>query len=123
MRLLTKFLIILFTTTVISLYYVGQQSTLLSLSYEIGQNQAEIERLLDQNNNLIYNSDTLKSPQNLEKVLVSKNVNLYIPGREQIIYLAKKESPQREQIKSARRNIFSFFNVTSKAEAEPVKRH
>ena len=123
MRLLTKFFIALFTMTIISLYYVSQQSTLLSLSYEIGQSQMEIERLLDQNNNLIYNSDTLKSPQNLEKVLVSENVDLRIPAKEQIIYLAKKEPSQKEQTKTARKNVFSLFSITGKAEAEPVKRH
>lgn len=123
MRLLAKFLIILLVTTIISLYYVNRQSVLLNLSYGIAQDQMTIECLLDQNNNLIYNSYMLKSPQNLEEALVSENICLYIPEKAQIIYLAKKEPFQKEKVKTIRRNIFSIFSLSSKAEAKPIKRH
>lgn len=120
MRPLARFLIILVMATTFSLCYVGLQSTLLSLSYKINRNKQTIESLLDQNNNLMYNSCTLKSPSNLEKSLASKNIFLCMPEKRQIVYLAKEEMP-REGLKTASRGILNIFRLSEKAEAEPVK--
>ncbi|MCK5305693.1 MAG: hypothetical protein KAJ66_00990 [Candidatus Omnitrophica bacterium] len=121
MKPLGKFLIVIFFVTGICLYYISQQSALLSLSYEIDNSQTVIERLLDENNNLAYNASTLKSPSNLERELLSEDVVLCIPDREQIVYLAKALSLSDESLEASKRSIFSLFDINRKAEAEPIE--
>ncbi|MCK4519019.1 MAG: hypothetical protein KAU12_02760 [Candidatus Omnitrophica bacterium] len=121
MKPLGKFLIVVFFVTGICLYYINGQSALLSLSYEIDDNQTVIERLLDENNNLAYNAFTLKSPSNLERELLLEDVVLCIPDREQIVYLAKAPSSSDESLKVSKKSIFSLFDINRKAEAEPIE--
>ncbi len=121
MKPLGKFLIVVFFVTGICLYYINGQSALLSLSYEIDDNQTAIERLLDENNNLAYNAFTLKSPSNLERELLLEDVVLCIPDREQIVYLAKAPSSSDESLKVSKKSIFSLFDINRKAEAEPIE--
>ncbi|MDP8261517.1 MAG: hypothetical protein P9M01_04155 [Candidatus Kappaea frigidicola] len=120
MRPITKFLILLIFSTVLSLYYVSQQNALLSLSYEIGHDQSMINRLLDQNNILVYNTYKLKSPNSLEEALVAENILLSSPEKDQIIYLADTSVPQSEKSSNVPRllNILSF---TQRAEADLLK--
>lgn len=122
MKPLGKFLIFVFFVTGICLYYINGQSALLSLSYEIDDNQTAIERLLDENNNLAYNASTLKSPSNLERELLLEDVVLCIPDREQIVYLAKAPTTSDESLKVSKRSIFSLFDINRKAEAEPIEK-
>ncbi len=120
MRPMTKFLILLIFSTVLSLYYVGQQNALLSLSYEIGQDRSMINRLLDQNNILVYNTCKLKSPNSLEEALLAENILLSSPEKDQIIYLADTSVFQPEKSGNVPRllNILSF---NQRAEADLLK--
>jgi len=120
MRPITKFLILLIFSTGLSLYYVSQQNALLSLSYEIGQDESMISRLLDQNNILVYNTYKLKSPNSLEEALVAENTLLSSPEKNQIIYLADTSISQLEKPNNVPRllNILSF---SQQAEADSLK--
>ncbi len=120
MRPITKFLILLIFSTGLSLYYVSQQNALLSLSYEIGQDESMISRLLDKNNILVYNTYKLKSPNSLEEALVAENTLLSSPEKNQIIYLADTSISLPEKSSRVPRllNILSF---NQSAEADLLK--
>jgi hypothetical protein len=120
MRPITKFLILLIFSTALSLYYVSQQNALLSLSYEIGQDQSMINRLLDQNNILVYNTYKLKSPNNLEEALVAENILLSSPERDQIIYLADTSVSQPQKVSEVRK-LLDALSFSQRAEADSLK--
>lgn len=120
MRPITKFLILLIFSTALSLYYVSQQNALLSLSYEIGQDQSMINSLLDQNNILVYNTYKLKSPNSLEEALVAENILLSSPEKDQIIYLANTSPSQLEKPSSLPR-LLNILSLSERAEADSLK--
>jgi hypothetical protein len=103
------------------LYYVSQQNQLLSLSYEIGQDQCKINNLLDQNNLLLYNTYRLKSPNNLEEALVAEDIHLTSPEKNQIVYLADTTKVQGEK-RSVTSGLLNLLSFTKRAEAESLKK-
>jgi hypothetical protein len=121
MRSISKFLILLVCSTALCLYYVSQQNQLLSLSYEIGQDEYKINNLLDQNNLLLYNTYRLKSPNNLEEALVAEDIHLTSPEKDQIVYLADTQEVQAKK-RSAASGLLSLLSFTRRAEAESLKK-
>lgn len=124
---IAKFLFISVCVTIICLFYVHQRVELIKLSYNIKDNQKNLTHLLDQNRYLMYNVNTLKSPANLEKILVSKNIKLESPAKWEEIKLAKAVVvPAKHNVPSnlfikTRQALFAFFSFKSVAEAKTIK--
>ena len=116
MRPLAKFVIILLAITVISVYYVKQQTVLLSLSYEIQQDHQMIEKLSDKNNFLLFESIALKSPRNIECRLAASEIDMAVPEKNQVIYLADARENEEETVYIGQR-ILEVFSLFTKAEA------
>jgi hypothetical protein len=110
--------------TVASLIYVHQQVELVKLSYSIEKKEKKLNEMLDRNDQLSYNIKNLESPSRLERVLVSKNINVTFPKRGHVLNMAKPVIVYRaqdiRQVGLKRKvNIFGFLDFfTSRAEAQ-----
>jgi hypothetical protein len=121
MRILKKFATSLVLIVFLALVYVNQQSTIIRLSYQIGENNEMIDSLLDQNNHLVYNNYEMKSPQNVELALISKKIRLSVPDKGQIVYLGHDSRTSSGEIRTVRADILSMLGITAEAEAKPLK--
>lgn len=65
-----------------------QQIELVKLSYAIDCREKALKTIIDQGEILRYNISNLESPARLEKVLTSRNINVSMPKRAQIIRYA-----------------------------------
>ncbi|MFH0771825.1 MAG: hypothetical protein V1933_04335 [Candidatus Omnitrophota bacterium] len=83
-----KFLTATVIMMAIALAYVGQQTALFRLSYDIKDKERLYSELLDRGKILLYNIKQLESPARLEKALLSKNKKLEVPSRERVILVA-----------------------------------
>ena len=90
MRLFKSILAIAFVT-VVALVYVHQQVELVKLSYTIDCKEKALKTIIDRREMLRYNISNLESPSRLEKVLSSRNINVSLPKRAQIVRLAKTQ--------------------------------
>jgi len=79
----------IFFVTFMALAYVHQQVELVKLSYSIGQKEKALKDILDRKDRLGYNVNDLESPSRLEKVLLSRNVDIAYPKRANIVKVAK----------------------------------
>jgi hypothetical protein len=114
--------VILFT--IASLVYVHQQVELVKLSYSIEKKEKKLNEMLDRNDQLSYNIKNLESPSRLEKILVSKKINITFPKRGHVLKMAKPVivygAQDIHQVGLERKvNIFGFLDFfISKAEAQ-----
>lgn len=87
-----KYLIYIGIITLGALFYVHQRVELVKLSYEIDCKEKLLKTIIDRREILRYNVSNLESPSRLEKVLLSRNINVSLPKRAQIIRLARAPS-------------------------------
>ena len=66
-------------TTSISLAYVCQQVEIVKLSYGLRDKEKCLNQMIDQNQSLLYNNMSLKSPQYLASMLKQNKMDLSFP--------------------------------------------
>ena len=81
--------------TVLSLFYVGQQTEVIKLAYQANKINKLHKELLDRNHYLRYNLISLKSSYHLGGTLLSENTNFEMPKQSQMVSLAL---PKKEQL-------------------------
>jgi len=119
-----KSLIPVIIFTVASLAYVHQQVELVKMSYHIEKKEKALNEILDRNDQLSYNIQNLESPARLERILVSKNINITFPRKGHVLKMAKPVIVYRaqdiRQVGLERKvNIFGFLDFfVSRAEAQ-----
>lgn len=113
---LFKSVISISAVTVMALAYVHQQVELVKLSYAIEKKEKKLEHILDRKERLEYNINYLEEPSRLEKMLSSRNIEIAMPKRNQVVNIAgaTKRSLDRNQHTprigiEKRHNILSFF--------------
>ena len=85
-------LFLLCVITIAALIYVHQNIELIKLSYAIDSKEKRLSVLLDQKEKLIYNLNNITSPSQLERVLVTKHVDVEYPHKEQVIRVAMRRA-------------------------------
>lgn len=119
-----KFLIVLAITTFLTLGYVHQKIELLKVGYSIEESGEDLVKLLDRNSFLLYNVIALKSPQNLERLLLAKNMTFQLPAVDQFIQINQPQFEHKlngwERTKVVVANIFT---LNSNAEARTVNKN
>ncbi len=114
----SKFFLVMAIATAITLGYVHQQIELLKVSYRIEISEENLTKLLDRNGFLLYNLTASKSPHNLERMLLVKDVTFGLPTSRQLVRINQPQFERRlsgwEKTKIAFANIFA---LNSNAEA------
>jgi len=86
----SKVLPIILAVTFIAVMYVNQQALIYQMGLKVKQNNDVYAKLVDHNKILVYNVLNLRSPVNLERKLLAKEVELSMPSKWQVVKLAKK---------------------------------
>jgi hypothetical protein len=86
----SKVLVVIFAVTFVAVMYVNQQALVYQMGLKIKQNNDVYTKLVDHNKILVYNVLNLRSPVNLERKLLAKEVELSMPSKWQVVKLAKK---------------------------------
>lgn len=119
-----KFLIILTITTFLTLGYVHQKIELLKIGYSMEESGEDLLRLLDRNSFLLYNVIALKSPHNLERLLLARNMTLQLPAVSQFVQINQPQFEHKlsgwEKTKVA---VASIFTLNSNAEARMANKN
>ncbi len=89
---LFKSIAVIAVVTLTGLIYVHQQVELVKLSYSIETKEKKLKVLLDHKERLNYNIDNLEAPARLEKILMSKNIDVAFPGKYNVVKVAKATS-------------------------------
>ncbi|MFA6321732.1 MAG: hypothetical protein WCY36_07750 [Candidatus Omnitrophota bacterium] len=89
---LFKSMAVIAVVTLTGLIYVHQQVELVKLSYSIETKEKALKVLLDHKERLNYNIDNLEAPARLEKILMSKNIDVAFPGKYNVVKVAKMTS-------------------------------
>ena len=121
-----KVLSVIIVITLASVLYVHQQVELVKLSYAIETREKGVVLLLDRKEKLVYNLDNILSPSRLERTLLTKNIKMEYPRREQVIGVAAKQRLYRkEPIRLARgpkkgiaNSILDFIGMGPEAQAK-----
>lgn len=92
---LKHFIISLGALTVLSLFYVGQQTEVIKLAYRANKINKQHKELLDRNRYLRYNLISLKSSYHLGGKLLSENTGFEIPRQSRMISLASPGKGER----------------------------
>ena len=114
--------------TLVALIYVHQQVELVKLSYSIETREKKLKVLLDHKERLDYNINDLESPARLEKILMSKNIDVAFPGRYHVVKVAKgsfgsAEDRLRSNSIDKKFNVFGIVDFLSpRAEAQARER-
>jgi len=112
----------------VGLVYVHQQVELVKLSYSIETSQKKLKVLLDHKERLDYNINNLESPSRLEKILISRNIDVAFPGKYNVVKVAKLTSGVTENRlrSSSLDNKFNLFGIADflgpRAEAQARER-
>ena len=85
-----KALVSILTVTFVALMYVNQQALVYQMGLKVKQNNDVYTKLIDHNKILVYNVLNLRSPVNLERKLLAREVELSMPSKWQVVKLAKK---------------------------------
>lgn len=88
-----KIISYIFIATFIAILYVNQQALIYQMGLNVKENQDIYSKLVDHNKILVYNVLNLRSPVNLEKRLLAKEVELGMPSKWQVVKL--KGSPEK----------------------------
>ena len=86
----SKILATIFAVTFVAVMYVNQQALIYQMGLKVKQNSDVYTKLVDHNKILVYNVLNLRSPVNLERKLLAKEVELSMPSKWQVVKLAKK---------------------------------
>lgn len=120
---LPKVLSIIFTITVISLFYVHQQTEVFRLAY-IGQKRTALfHELLDKNNCLRYNIEKSASLVRLGNKIISEK-EFQMPDSYRLVSLNQSAGKGATQSASNKGEglILRIFSVKTEAEAKTVGR-
>ncbi|MDD5436859.1 MAG: hypothetical protein PHX20_04870, partial [Candidatus Omnitrophica bacterium] len=83
--------------TLVALVYVHQQVELVKLSYSIETKEKTLKVMLDRKGRLDYNINNLEAPSRLEKVLISKKIDVAFPGKHNVVKVARLTSGSVEE--------------------------
>lgn len=120
---ISKFFLIIVIATAVALGYVHQQIELFRVSYRIEVNEENMVRLLDGNSFLLYNLIALKSPHNLEQILLAKNVNFELPAPYQLVRINQPQFDRElSRWEKTRITLASIFALSPSAEAKMIKK-
>ena len=114
--------------TLVALVYVHQQVELVKLSYSIEAKEKKLKDLLDHKERLDYNINNLEDPSRLEKILISKNIDVAFPGKYNVVKVAKAADRSTEdRLRSSgidkKFNVFGIADFLSpRAEAQAKER-
>ena len=114
--------------TLVALVYVHQQVELVKLSYSIETKEKKLKDMLDHKERLDYNINNLEDPSRLEKILMSKNIDVAFPGKYNVVKVAKVTTGSAEdRLRSSsidkKFNIFGIADFLSpRAEAQAKER-
>ena len=114
--------------TLVALVYVHQQVELVKLSYTIETKEKKLKDVLDRKDRLTYNINNLQAPARLEKVLLSKNIDIGFPGKNNVVKVARLPSQGvDERLRSSgidrKFNMFGIADFLSpRAEAQTKER-
>jgi hypothetical protein len=86
----SKVLPIIFAVTFAAVMYVNQQALIYQMGLKVKHNNDVYVKLVDHNKILVYNVLNLRSPVNLERKLLAREVELSMPSKWQVVKLAKK---------------------------------
>lgn len=109
--------------TFISLGYVHSEIEIIKLGYTVKSNHIKLSKLIDQNRILMYNVSSLKSPSYLEKALIAKNTDYYLPTQT-IIVKEKQNKPKGSMLagsKFFKNRLANLFEPKKAAQAEEKK--
>ncbi|MFH1061625.1 MAG: hypothetical protein V1747_01905 [Candidatus Omnitrophota bacterium] len=83
-------------STSICLAYVRQQVEIVKLSYSLRDKEKCLSQMIDQNQSLLYNNMSLKSPQYLASMLKQNNMDLSFPEPAAVaqVRVIRKNQPQ-----------------------------
>lgn len=96
--------------TLVALVYVHQQVELVKLSYSIESKEKKVKDMLDHKERLDYNINNLEDPARLEKILMSRNIDVAFPGKYNVVKVAKAANRNAEdRLRSS--GIDKKFNV------------
>ena len=121
-----KSLIIIFTITLVALFYVHTQVELVKLSYALNYKEKMLKEMLDRRGSLEYNIDNLENPARLEGILISRNIEVSFPKKGQVFRVAKaSQKAKRTQAlrtasierKSFAFGFLEFFGLRAEAQA------
>ena len=114
--------------TLVALVYVHQQVELVKLSYSIDAKEKKFKEMLDHKERLDYNINNLEDPSRLEKILMSKNIDVAFPGKYNVVKVAKVTTGSAEdRLRSSsidkKFNVFGIADFLSpRAEAQAKER-
>ena len=114
--------------TLVALVYVHQQVELVKLSYSIESKEKKLKDMLDHKERLDYNINNLEDPSRLEKILMSKNIDVAFPGRYNVMKVARAANGSAEDRLRAsgidkKFNMFGIIDFLSpRAEAQAKER-
>ena len=114
--------------TLVARVYVHQQVELVKLSYSIETKEKKLKDMLDHKERLDYNINNLEDPSRLEKILMSKNINVAFPGKYNVVKVAKAADRSAEdRLRSSsidkKFNVFGIADFLSpRAEAQAKER-
>ncbi|MFA5144044.1 MAG: hypothetical protein WC522_07790 [Candidatus Omnitrophota bacterium] len=110
--------------TLVALVYVHQQVELVKLSYSIETKEKRLKVMLDHKERLNYNIDNLEAPSRLEKILISKNIDVAFPRKGNVVKVARftpttAESDIRSSSLDKKFNVLGIIDFLSpRAEAQ-----
>lgn len=123
-----KFISCLVLLTLVALLYVHQHVELVKLSYAINTNERSLEDVLDRKEKLEYNIKMLEAPLRLEKILVSRKIDVTFPKKGQVVRVArlspgaKVEGKQligpEKKVNLFGFGLFRFFGLSQEAQAK-----
>ena len=122
---MAKFITTVMISTILALGYVHQQTELVKVSYQIKTAEETLAQVLDLNKELVYNINTLKSPGNLERILIAKNIKLQNAAPSHIVYLRVKRATPEMQVARlmdrGKKFFAAIFALNAEAQAKTFK--
>ena len=80
-----KIMSAIFMVTFAAVIYVNQQALIYQMGLQVKQNNDIYTKLVDHNKILVYNVLNLRSPVNLERKLLAREVELSMPSKWQVV--------------------------------------
>ncbi len=126
---LSKFLIFMIGITLTALVYIQLQVQIFHLAYQGKQREKIIQRLKDDNGDVMYNICALKSANHLGVKLLNEDSEMQFMERTQIVLVTTpaKETEQKALAFSRQRNrglafLSNLFSLKAQAEARTVRK-
>ena len=89
----SKTLAAILMATFVAVIYVNQQTLVYQMGLKVKQNNDVYTKLVDHNKILVYNVLNLRSPVALERKLLTKEVELSMPSKWQVVKI--NHSPKK----------------------------